>query len=204
VEKGIQKPTHQLDIRDVHLLERIFKCDHPVAVRSILALVALAESIHVSAAALMLCRSYRSCRSISCISSHSHRDTVHFFRPFEPYFLFPAPLGQILDHGCRPGAGVSQDTGPQSNELRQAASYLGRFRFRASALVRTLRRPRTSSLNIRLALIQGAALQAARERLKRYARVVLSGPGIELAEPMNYFRSSSLKRSVQLDLAASI
>jgi len=42
VEKGIQKPTHQLDIRDVRLLERIFKCDHPVAVRSILALVALA------------------------------------------------------------------------------------------------------------------------------------------------------------------
>ena len=42
MEKGIQKPTHQLDIRDVRLLERIFKCDHPVAVRSILALVALA------------------------------------------------------------------------------------------------------------------------------------------------------------------
>ena len=42
VEKGIQKPTHQLDIRDVRLLERIFKCDHPVAIRSILALVALA------------------------------------------------------------------------------------------------------------------------------------------------------------------
>jgi len=42
VEKGIQKPTHQLDIRNVRLLERIFKCDHPVAVRSILALVALA------------------------------------------------------------------------------------------------------------------------------------------------------------------
>ncbi len=89
MEKGIQKPTHQLDIRDVRLLERIFKCDHPVAVRSILALVA-------PAAALMLCRSYRSCRGISCISSHSHRDTVHFFRPFEPYFLFPAPLGQIF------------------------------------------------------------------------------------------------------------
>src|SRR5258707_14062569 len=42
VEKGIQKPTHQLDIRDIRLLERSFKCDHPVAVRSIVALVALA------------------------------------------------------------------------------------------------------------------------------------------------------------------
>lgn len=79
-----------------------------------------------------------------------------------------------MDADLEPG--VSQDTGPQSNELRQAASYFGRFRFRASALVRTLRRPRTASLNIRLALIQGAALQAAREGLKRYARVVLSGP----------------------------
>src|ERR1700747_2991660 len=42
VDKGIQKPTHQSDIKEVRLLERIFKCDHPVAVRSILALVALA------------------------------------------------------------------------------------------------------------------------------------------------------------------
>jgi hypothetical protein len=70
----------------------------------------------------------------------------------------------VMDADLEPG--VSQDTGPQSNELRQPASYLGRFRFSASALVRTLRRPRTASLNIRLALIQGAALQAARGRLK--------------------------------------
>ena len=74
------------------------------------------------------------------------------------------------------GSGVSQDTGPQSNELDQPASCLGRLRVRASAPVRTLRQRRTAPLNIRLALIQVSALQAASGRLKRYARVVLSGP----------------------------
>jgi len=51
-------------------------------------------------------------------------------------------------------SGVSQDTGPQSNELEQPASYLGGFRVRASAPVRTLRQRRTASLNLRQASIQ--------------------------------------------------
>jgi hypothetical protein len=51
-------------------------------------------------------------------------------------------------------SGVSQDTGPQSNELEQPASYLGRLRVRASAPERTLRQRRTASLNLRQASIQ--------------------------------------------------